>query len=127
MDPFAHENNRSDHSGVSQRFLNRVDSGLVLIQVVDLVSSKSGGEVVSGSETSVDMIGARVEEADQVEINMNVDGAKVPVTPSQPLSLLSQDFKTRPKMRMMQCRIMSLPCLTYRRLGSRVPSLTCLY
>ncbi|PON53995.1 hypothetical protein PanWU01x14_198730 [Parasponia andersonii] len=53
MDLAALKDSGSDHSKVSQQFADGVILGAILILVVDLVSSKNGGEVVSGSEPGI--------------------------------------------------------------------------
>ena len=62
MDPAMLENDGSDHSVVSQHFLVGVVLGPVSILVVDLVSSESDGEVVSGSEPSINEVDAEAAE-----------------------------------------------------------------
>ncbi|PON69986.1 hypothetical protein PanWU01x14_084500, partial [Parasponia andersonii] len=56
MDPTALGNDESDHSGDSQHFPDGVILGPVPIPVVDMVSLESDGEVVSGSNPSINEI-----------------------------------------------------------------------
>ncbi|PON40686.1 hypothetical protein TorRG33x02_339850 [Trema orientale] len=69
MDPIvaAPEDKGPNHLDLSQCFSSRVVSGTVPVLVVDLVSSKSGGDVVSGSERSANEAETEVGRGDPID------------------------------------------------------------
>ncbi|PON86325.1 hypothetical protein TorRG33x02_178910, partial [Trema orientale] len=91
MDLLALENDGSYYLGVSTRFPDGAVPGPVLIPVIDLIFSESGGEVVSGSEPNINEVEDQVVVGpSHVQVEAFIVNVAVAV-PDHPLVLIPDE------------------------------------